>query len=507
MPVALFSVYDKTGLTEFAARLQARGWELLASGGTARALSGAGLPVQRVEERTGEPEMLGGRVKTLHPAIHTGLLARDTEEDRAALAARGWSPIDLVAVNLYPFERVVAATEVDPVVAVENIDIGGVALLRAAAKNHARVTVLCDPADYENALAPPDPAGFRLRMAHKAFARTAAYDAAIEAYFAGRCERPAPLRLTYYPIDELRYGENPHQRATVYGEKPGAGPLGGELLQGKPLSYNNLLDLDAAWRAVSAFRESAAVVVKHVSPCGLAVSDDVGDAARLAIASDPVSAFGSVIACNREVDAAFVAALSDLFVECIIAPGFAPEARERLASRRRRSVRLLRSQTAPHPQEFEVRSIVGGLLRQSVDAGDPPDAAAWRTVTEREPTEAEREDLRFTWRACQFVKSNAIVLARSDGEARFTVGIGGGQPNRVDCVRIAGERAGSERARGAVLASDAFFPFPDGVETAAALGVTAIVQPGGSVRDESVIAAANAAGITMLFTGVRHFRH
>jgi len=504
MSTALFSVYDKTGLLEFAGRLHSAGWELLASGGTARALADAGLPVQTVETVTGEPEMLEGRVKTLHPAIHAGLLARDTDEDRAALAARGWLPIDLIAVNLYPFEEFIARPNVDMDTAIENIDIGGVALLRAAAKNHARVTVLCDPADYERALHPSDTAAFRLRMAHKAFARTAAYDAAIESYFALQSSEPAPLRLTYYTVSQLRYGENPHQDAVFYSPELDGSPLGGELLQGKPISYNNMLDLDAAWRAVASFAEPAVVVVKHNSPCGIASMPSVAKALALAVECDPISAFGSVIACNREVEAAFVDQLGDLFVECIVAPGFASEARAQLAARK--NLRLLQMAATSLVEKYELRSIVGGLLRQDVDVGDPPDAPDWQVVSAREPTPAELSALQFAWRACQFVKSNAITLAQSEGEGCFTVGIGGGQPNRVDCVQIAGERAG-EQARGAVLASDAFFPFPDGVTNAAELGITAVVQPGGSIRDEAIIAAADAAGLAMVFTGVRHFRH
>ncbi|NOY99176.1 MAG: bifunctional phosphoribosylaminoimidazolecarboxamide formyltransferase/IMP cyclohydrolase [Chloroflexi bacterium] len=504
MPTALFSVWDKTGATDFAAKLHAAGWRLVASGGTARRLEKAGLPVTPVSALTGEPEMLAGRVKTLHPAVHAALLARPTERDQAELAARGWFPIDLVVVNLYPFEEVVSRPDVSLEEAVEHIDIGGVALLRAAAKNFARVTVLSNPADYPVDLAVLGQADFRLRMAHKAFAHTARYDAAIQAYFARLAGAPETLRLTLYPAQELRYGENPHQQAVYYTRQPGGTPLGGELLQGKPLSYNNLLDLDAAWRAVSSFDETAVVVVKHVSPCGVATASSPELALGPAIASDPVSAFGSVIASNREVDAAFVNGLQGLFVECVVAPGFTPDALALFA--KRKNLRLLRMPAANGAENHELRAIVGGFLRQTIDQGDPQDAPAWQVVSKRKPTESEWANLRFAWKACQHVKSNAIVLAASQENGRFTVGIGGGQPNRVDCVRIAGERAG-ERAKNAVLASDAFFPFPDGVEAAAALGVTAIVEPGGSIRDEQVIAAADEAGLALVFTGVRHFRH
>ncbi|MCJ7568948.1 MAG: bifunctional phosphoribosylaminoimidazolecarboxamide formyltransferase/IMP cyclohydrolase [Anaerolineales bacterium] len=504
MPIALFSVWDKAGLTDFAAALGARGWELVASGGTARALAEADLPVRQVSELTGEPEMLDGRVKTLHPAVHAGLLARDTPEDRAELEAHGWRPIDLVAINLYPFEEIVALHDVTLEQAVEHIDIGGVTLLRAAAKNFARVTVLCDPADYPLALDTPDPAAFRQRMAHKAFVRTAVYDAAIETYLARLVGGAIPLRLTYYPSLELRYGENPHQQATFYSSGPSGAPMGGELLQGKPLSYNNLLDLDAAWRAAAAYAEPAVVVVKHTSPCGIAIAPNAAEAVSPAIASDPVSAFGSVIACNRVVNEAFVEALGDLFVECLVATGFNDGARQCLGTQQ--NLRLLKMPATELTEHYELRSVVGGLLWQTLDFGDPTDAPPWRVVTRRKPSERELDDMRFAWQACQSVKSNAVVLAHSDSQCRFTVGIGGGQPNRIDCVRIAGERAG-ERAAGAVLASDAFFPFPDGVETASTLGVTAVVQPGGSVRDAAVIKTADDMGLAMVFTGVRHFRH
>jgi phosphoribosylaminoimidazolecarboxamide formyltransferase/IMP cyclohydrolase len=503
MRTALLSVWDKTGAAELAAKLRAAGWRLVASGGTAQALVEAGLPVTPVAELTGEPEMLGGRVKTLHPAIHAALLARAAEADQAALAVRGWSPIDLLVVNLYPFEAVVTRPDVRREVAIEHIDIGGVALLRAAAKNYERVAVLSDPSDYPADLSTLDQQDFRLRMAHRAFAYTARYDAAIQTYFGQLANVPEPWRLTLYPAQQLRYGENPHQQAALYSPQPGGMPLNGQLLQGKPLSYNNLLDLDAAWRAALGFDEPTVVVVKHAGPCGLAAGPTPEQALGPAIASDPVSAFGSVVACNRAVNAAFVRELGGLFVECLVAPGFTPQALAELA--RRQNLRVLQA-PAGERERYELRAIVGGFLRQTIDRGDPPDAPTWRVVARRAPTPTELDDLRFAWRACQFVKSNAVLLAGSRDGVRFTVGIGGGQPNRLDCVRLAGERAGA-RARGAVLASDAFFPFPDGVQAAASLGVAALVQPGGSVQDEQVIAAADAAGLVMVFTGVRHFRH
>ncbi len=504
MKTALLSVWDKTDLAAFARRLAAAGWRLIASGGTAQALKAAGLAVTPVEQITGEPEMLGGRVKTLHPAIHAGLLARDTADDLAALQARGWPAIDLAVVNLYPFEQVIADPGTPLAEAIENIDIGGVALLRAAAKNYARVAVLCDPADYPADLAVLDDPAHRLRLAHKAFTLAARYDAAIEGYFAALRGESAPLRLTLYPVLPLRYGENPHQRAVFYSPQPDGAPLNGRLLQGKPLSYNNLLDLDSAWSAVMRFEEPAVVVVKHASPCGIAVAPRLEEAIGPAVASDPVSAFGGVIAVNREVSAPFVAGLGNLFLECLAAPCFSDEARALLAGRK--NLRLLEVPSAAPRARHELRSVEGGYLWQERDLGDPPDAPAWRVVTRRVPADAEMAALRFAWQAVQPLKSNAVLLARVEDGKAFTVGIGSGQPNRVDCVRIAGQRAG-ERSVGAVLASDAFFPFPDGVQVSAQLGVTAIVQPAGSVRDDEVIAAADELGLALVFTGVRHFRH
>lgn len=518
MPIALLSVYDKTGLAALAARLAAAGWTFLASGGTARELAAAGIETTEVATHTGSPEILGGRVKTLHPAIHGGILSRGTESDRAELAGQGWTEIDLVVANLYPFEATVLRPGVSESECVEDIDIGGVALLRAAAKNHARVSVLCDPADYERftgalrsgAVEPV----LRSELAAKAFAVCARYDAAIASWLGPDCG----AALFGFAGQKLRYGENPHQKAWLYTDRPGAGPLGGLVLQGKELSYNNILDIDAAWRAAAGFDMPAAVVVKHLSPCGIATLGDAergvaGRALAAAIACDPLSAFGGVVAFNRPFDAACVAALGATFVECIAAPAFTDEARDLLA--RRKNVRLLAMGTdglaRARAPGFETRSTLGGFLRQEIDHGDPADAA-WRVVTKRAPSGAELAALRFAWRACTSARSNAIVLAAplpaaDNGAAGFaTVGIGSGQPNRVDSTRIAVTRAG-ERARGSVLASDAFFPFPDSVDAAAAAGITAIVQPGGSMRDADSLAAADAAGIAMVVTGVRHFRH
>ncbi len=510
MKRALLSVSDKTGLVDFARGLAHLGVELVSTGGTARALRAAGLTVRAVEEVTGFPEILDGRVKTLHPAIHGGILARREPAHLDQLGALSISPIDLVAVNLYPFGQTVARPGVTLAEAVEQIDIGGAALLRAAAKNFAAVTVLCDPADYPQVLAELRHRGevslaTRQRLALKAFRHTAGYDAAIADYLAGQFETdepfPSELLLRLWRVQTLRYGENPHQQAALYGLAPDGTPLGGQLLQGKPLSYNNILDLDAAWRAVGDFSAPTVVIVKHNNPCGVASAQSLAEAFPLALAGDPVSAFGSVIAVNHLFDEATARALGDLFVEAIAAPGFTPAARDVLAARP--NCRLLEIPTvgaglAP-ALTWELRGVQAGVLVQEPDALDEKE---WRVVTTREPTAEEREGLEFAWRVVKHVKSNAIVLAR--GQA--TVGVGAGQMSRVDAVRLAVTKAG-DRAAGSVLASDAFFPFPDGVEEAARAGVTAVAQPGGSVRDEQVVAAAEAAGLAMVFTGRRHFRH
>ncbi|MEE8390585.1 MAG: bifunctional phosphoribosylaminoimidazolecarboxamide formyltransferase/IMP cyclohydrolase [Anaerolineae bacterium] len=501
---SLFSVYDKTGLVDLARPLAARGVELVASGGTARTLRAAGLTVRAVSDVTGSPEILGGRVKTLHPAIHGGILSRRTPNDRTELDDLRWGEIGMVVSNLYPFEKTAADPGASLEAVIEQIDIGGVALLRAAAKNFAHVTVVCDPADYVPVLAEIEAQGqvtqeTRRRLAVKAFAHTAAYDAAIWRYLSGDADAallPERLVLGLRKLNDLRYGENPHQRAALYALPGVTGPLGGELFQGKPLSYNNLLDLDAAWRAATAFERPTLAIIKHLGPCGIASADTLVEAFPPALAGDPVSAFGSVIAANRTFDGPTARALGDLFVEAIAAPAFTDKAREMLSARK--GCRLVAlSQTVP--ANVEMRSIRGGFVLQERDQGDQ---AGWKTVTQRAPTEAEMTTLHFAWQAVGHVKSNAILLAQ--GEA--AVGIGGGLPSRVDAVRLAVAKAG-ERAQGAVLASDAFFPFPDGVEIAAQAGVTAVVQPGGSVRDQHVIEAADRLGLAMCFTGVRHFRH
>ncbi len=507
MPRAILSVHDKTGLTDFARGLHDLGWTLIASGGTARALRENAIPVTEVGDYTGSPEILGGRVKTLHPAVHGGLLARSSEADHQELLRLGWDYIDLVAVNLYPFEATIARPDVTFEEAIENIDIGGVTLIRAAAKNHQRVTLLCDPADYSVVLNELRAGGVasatRRRLAVKGFALTARYDSAIFEYLGAR----EALHITVYPVQTLRYGENPHQSATLYSYDPTGGPLGGTVLQGKELSYNNLLDLDAAWRGAVSFARPTIVIVKHLSPCGIAVADRLADAFKAALASDPISAYGGVIASNQPFDGATAEALGELFIECIAAPTFTDEAKSILA--RRKNCRLVEMPDLQLSPAYELRSISRGLLKQDIDMGDPVSLSGagaaeggWKVVSRRQPSEAEWTALRFAWKACQHVKSNSIVFAQ--GEA--TVGIGGGQPNRVDCVRLAAERAG-EKAKGAVMASDAFFPFPDSVEVAVQAGITAIIHPGGSVRDAESNAIADANHIAMVTTGVRHFRH
>lgn len=512
MPRAILSVYDKTGLEELAYGLSEMGWDLVASGGTARALEMAGITIVPVERVTQTPEMLAGRVKTLHPAIHGAILARDTEEDMETLHRQGYAPIDMVVCNLYPFQDTAAQIGVTLAEVIEQIDIGGVALMRAAAKNFSRVTVLCDPEDYPLVLALLRENGqvdedTRRRLAVKVFGMTRNYDTAIHAYLlrefglptSDQAELPDVISLGLTRVLPLRYGENAHQQAGLYAEQPHASPLGGELLGGKTLSYNNILDVDAAWRAVGFFEKPAVVIVKHLTPTGIATADTAAEAFPLALASDPVSAFGGVIAVNRTVNEAFVEVLDTLFVEVIAAPDFTPEAQQ-LLGEKRKNCRLLRMPSGL-PAGLEVRSVRGGFLIQQPDLGDP-DGSNWQVVTARRPTSDELQAMRFGWKVVQQVKSNAIVLALPSA----TVGIGGGLPSRVDATRLAIAKAG-DRAKGAALASDAFFPFPDAVQAAAEAGVTCIVQPGGSVRDQEVIDAANAANIAMVFTGVRHFRH
>jgi len=511
MPVrrALLSVYDKTGLVEFARGLASLGIELISTDGTGQTLREAGLPVRLTSDLTGFPEILGGRVKTLHPAIFASILARrGEEEDERQLRELGLKPIDLVVVNLYPFER--AVQELSPQDALAYIDIGGVALLRAAAKNWPWVGAVSHPGQYPLVLEVLRqgegelPEDLRRRLAWEAFQMTAAYDAAIAASlgfsFHGP-ELPSSLVLGFRKASDLRYGENPHQRGAIYrllGTPPGP-LLGARLLQGKALSYNNFLDLEVAWGLVNEFPAPAACIVKHASPCGAGVAGTLVEAYRKARDGDPISSFGGIVGCNQVVDEVTAQEISTLFTEAVIASGFTPEALEILS--RKKNLRLLIAGKELSPMAWEFRSVSGGVLFQEADqAPFPEDSLTFATALR--PTPDQMEDLRFAWKVVKWAKSNAIVIARD----RQAVGIGAGQPNRVDAVRIAVRRAG-ERAQGAVLASDGFFPFPDGVEEAGRAGVAAIIQPGGSVRDAEVIAAAQAQGIAMVLTGVRHFRH
>jgi phosphoribosylaminoimidazolecarboxamide formyltransferase/IMP cyclohydrolase len=510
MPRALLSVSDKTGLLDLARGLHERGWELISTGGTARTLREANVPVRDVADVTQFPEMLDGRVKTLHPAVHGGLLARrDLPEHMAAIAEHGIAPIDLVVVNLYPFRQTASRAGVTPDEVIEQIDIGGPSMLRSAAKNFASVTTVVDPADYASVLAAitanDDDLDFRRRLAAKVFEHTAAYDAAIASWFAGqRAERfPERICLPLERAQGLRYGENPGQAAAFYVERAGAGLAGLAQKGGKELSFNNLLDLEGALLATEPFGDQpCCAIIKHTTPCGLAVGTDALEAYRKALACDPVSAFGSVISFTIPVDDAAAEAVSGLFVECVVAPSFSAGALEILG--RKKNLRVLEGTARWSRNAFDYKRVRGGLLVQE----RPPatiDDSAWRVVSKRAPTDEERHDLLFAWRAVASVKSNAIVLAR-DGA---TIGIGAGQMSRVDAAFLAVHKATmtGHSTAGSALGSDAFFPFRDGVDQAAEAGVRAIVQPGGSVRDEEVIAAADEHGIAMVFTGVRLFRH
>ena len=504
---SLLSVYDKTGLVEFARTLQDAGFEQISTGGTYRTLADAGLRVEQVSDVTGFPEILDGRVKTLHPAVHGGILARrDLPEHASELARHGIGAIDVVVNNLYPFVETVAQAGVALEEALENIDIGGPAMIRGAAKNFPHVVVVVDPADYgwvgERLTSGSGPSQEeRRRLARKAFQHVALYDTAVARYLAdGGADFPHETTLGYSKLYDLRYGENPHQQAALYADPLSSGGIAGaEQLHGRELSFNNILDADAAWRVVSDFEAPAAVVVKHTNPCGLAVHVDQPTAYARAFEGDTVSAYGGIVGFNRTVTEATARAMRGVFYEIVVAPSYEAGALERL--RRRRNLRVLRVPAGSGPAPLDVRPVSGGALLQTVDAYDE-DASGWKTVTRRAPTESELADLAFAWKAAKHIKSNTIVLAR-DGAL---LGMGAGQPNRVVSVRLSLGIAG-ERAKDSVLASDAFLPFADNVELAAEGGVAAIAQPGGSIRDEEVIEAADAAGIAMVFTGVRHFRH
>ncbi len=507
---ALLSVSDKTGLAELGRALFEAGFCLLSTGGSARVLSEAGLDVTEVSSFTGFPEIMGGRVKTLQPTIHGGILGRRGEDDEV-MAEHGIERIDLVVVNLYPFAATVARPDCTLADAVEQIDIGGPAMLRAAAKNHEHVTVVCDPADYAG-LVERLPAGpdlqFRRELAIRAFAHTAAYDGQISQWLAQQADENALPPVFNLALDrerELRYGENPHQAAGLYRERgrQATGLAGCQPLQGKPLSYNNLLDADAAWRGVHALGDQApaCVIIKHTNPCGAAQGESVGEAFARALACDPTSAFGGIIAVNREVDGELARAMLERFMEVLIAPTLTDDAREAFAAKP--NVRILTpTDSGSHP--VELRAIDGGWLVQQAD-DLRLDEAELKVVTERAPNDQEMADLRFAWAAVGLVRSNAIVYAK----ARATIGVGAGQMSRIDSARFAALKAEDAGLSldGAVMASDAFFPFSDSIETAAERGIRAVIQPGGSMRDQEVIDACNKHGIAMVFTGRRHFRH
>lgn len=510
---ALISVSDKTGLTSFAQKLHDAGIELIASGGTATQLADAGLPVTPTEALTGFPELLDGRVKTLHPAIHGGILARRNREHLNELEQQGLFTIDLVIVNLYPFQQTVAGEGVSLAEAVEQIDIGGVALLRAAAKNSESVTVICEPSDYERVAQAISDGGLdtetRLALALKAFRHTAAYDTAISDFLARQetqeptqeeevSKMPERIQLNLERVQVMRYGENPHQQGAFYRYSNGSAAF--EQLHGQEMSYNNWLDLDGSWQAAQDFDAPTVAIIKHSNPCGLASADTLSCAYDNALASDPVSAFGSIISVNRTLDRETAERMAKLFVEIVAAPAFDEEALALL--QRKKNLRILRACGTP-PHTLNVRSVYGGALVQETDDSQQDlEPANWRIVTRNRPDGPQLADLTFAWRVCRHVKSNAIVYAKN----RATVGVGAGQMSRVDSVMLAGHKAG-ERARGAVMASDAFFPFADGIEAAAAHGVAAVVQPGGSIRDGEVIECCDRLGLVMAFTGTRHFRH
>jgi len=513
---ALLSVSDKSGIVEFARALAALGVQILSTGGTAKLLEKEGIAVTEVSAYTGFPEMLDGRVKTLHPKIHAGLLARrDDPGHLAALRSAGIPPIDLLVVNLYPFQASVADPDCSFEEAIENIDIGGPALLRAAAKNHAGVGVVVDPADYARVLEEMRSSGgisdaTRFALAKKVFAHTAAYDGAIANYLssldAGRRRREYPdvLSLQFARLQDLRYGENPHQSAALYrDERPVAGSLATcRQLQGKELSYNNIADADAAWECVKSFAEPACVIVKHANPCGVATGASLAAAYEKAFKTDPVSAFGGILAFNRALDRAAAEAASQQFAEVIVAPRVEPDAQEVFA--KKANLRVLEVPLSHDSQAHDYKRVGGGLLVQTTDA-KAVRRDELKVVTKKPPTESQWSDLLFAWRVAKFVKSNAIVFCR-DG---MTLGVGAGQMSRVDSSRLAAMKAQAAKLSlaGSVVASDAFFPFRDGLDVVAEAGAAAVIQPGGSVRDDEVIAAADERGVAMVLTGVRHFRH
>ena len=516
---AILSVTDKTGLVEFARRLAAMGVELVSTGGTAKLLRDSSIEVKDISELTGFPEMLDGRVKTLHPKVHGGILhIRGNEKHRRAAEEHGIQPIDMVVVNLYAFEKTAATPGVEFEDIIENIDIGGPAMVRSAAKNFPDVAIVTSPQDYDAIANEMESSGGEISLktkwglAQKAFATTAAYDSAIastleeinapqergEAFERDKEDGfPKTLRISLQKAYDLRYGENPHQKAALYSDGSGKGIANGKQLQGKELSYNNIVDLQAAWDLAQEFEEPVCAIIKHTNPCGTAVGATLAEAYKRALECDPVSAFGGVIGVNRPIDRDTATEMAKLFVEAIAAPAFDAEAREIFAAKK--NLRLL--EVAPLEQKWVLKNVSGGLLLQDNDVR-PLTEADLKVVTERKPTDQELHDLRFAWKVCKHVKSNAILYARN-GQ---TTGVGAGQMSRVDSAKI-GAMKSVLGIKGSVAASDAFFPFPDGVEEIAKAGATAIIQPGGSVRDQEVIDTANKLGLAMVFTGVRHFRH
>lgn len=510
---ALVSVSDKTGIVEFCRELSQLGVEIISTGGTKNLLSKEGVPVIGISDVTGFPEILDGRVKTLHPAVHSGLLAvRDSAEHQAQMKELGLDYIDLVVVNLYPFQETIAKPDVTYEDAIENIDIGGPTMLRSAAKNHAFVSVVVDSADYGTVLEEVRSGGdttldTRKRLAAKVFRHTSAYDALISDYLSNVTGDPLPERytVTYEKIQDLRYGENPHQKAAFY-RKPLAAAdtlTTAEQLHGKELSYNNINDANAALQIVKEFEEPAVVAVKHMNPCGVGVGESIYEAYRKAYDADPVSIFGGIVAANRIIDEATAMLLKEIFLEIILAPGFTAEALELLT--KKKNIRLLKlgslESAGSRNSQLVVTSIEGGMVVQESDVHSLTESDL-QVVTDRKPTEAELKQLLFGWKVVKHVKSNAIVLAKDD----MTVGVGAGQMNRVGSAKIAIEQAG-DKSKGSVLASDAFFPMGDTLEIAAKAGITAVIQPGGSVKDEESIKVANEYGVAMVFTGVRHFKH
>jgi phosphoribosylaminoimidazolecarboxamide formyltransferase/IMP cyclohydrolase len=512
---AILSVTDKTGLVDFARKLSKLGVELISTGGTAKLLRDSGITVKDISDLTGFPEMLDGRVKTLHPKVHGGILhRRENATHRAAVAEHGIQPIDMVVVNLYAFEKTAAKPGVHFEELIENIDIGGPSMIRSAAKNFQDVAVVTSPADYDSIAEELANSGGELssatkwRLAQRAFATTAAYDSAI----ASTLERvssnghrelhpsegfPNTLRLSFSKIMDLRYGENPHQKAAMYSDGSGVGVANGRQLQGKELSYNNIVDLQAAWDLAQEFEEPVCAIIKHTNPCGTATGKTLLEAYKKALECDPVSAFGGVIGVNRPIDGAAAEEMAKLFLEVIAAPGFEEDAKAKFAAKK--NLRLV--EIADAPQKWVLKNVSGGILVQDADVR-PLAEADLKVVTKRRPTAEEKRALLFAWKVCKHVKSNAILYAR-DGQS---VGVGAGQMSRVDSCKIGAMKAVLP-LKGTVAASDAFFPFPDGVEEIAKVGATAIIQPGGSVRDQEVIEAADRLGLAMIFTGVRHFRH